>query len=150
MIADVQSCPSLCDPMDCSRPGATVLHYLPELAQTQVHWVSGTIQPSHPLLPPSPPVLNLSQHQSLFQWVNSSHQRAKVLNLQLQHQSFQWIFRADFLQDWQVWSLVLIIFWGLHPHDLIISPQFCLILTSYWGLRFQNLNFGRTHSVHSS
>ena len=61
-------------------------------------------QPSHPLLSPSPPALNLSQHQGLFQWVSSSHQVTKVLEFQLQHQSFQWIFRTDFLQDWWVWS----------------------------------------------
>ena len=83
-----KSCPTLCEPMDCSMPGFPVLHQLPELAQTHVHWVSDAIQLSHPLSSPSPPALNLSQHQSLFQWVSSSHQVAKVLELQLQHQSF--------------------------------------------------------------
>ena len=68
-----------------------------ELVQTHVHWVSDAIQPSSPLLCPSPPVFNLSQHQGLFQWVGSSHQVAKVLEFQLQHQPFQWIFRTDFL-----------------------------------------------------
>ena len=67
-----QSCPTLCDPMGCSTPGFPVLHHLPEFAQTHVHWVSNAIQPSHPLLSPSPPVFNLSQQQSLFQWVGSS------------------------------------------------------------------------------
>ena len=62
------------------------------------------LEPSHPLSPPSPPAINLSQHQGLFQWVGFSHQVAKVLELQLQHQSFQWIFRVDFLYDWLVWS----------------------------------------------
>ena len=62
---------TLCNPMDCIKPGFPVLHYLPEFAQTHVHWVSEAIQPSHPLLPPSPPPLNLSQHQGLFQWVCS-------------------------------------------------------------------------------
>ena len=76
----------------------------PELAQTHVHQVGDAIQPSHPLLSPSPPAFNLSQHQGLFQWVSSSHQVAKVLESQLQHQSFQWIFRTDFLWDWLVWS----------------------------------------------
>ena len=66
-----QSCWTLCNPMDCSTPGFPVFHYVPEFAQTQVHWVSDAIQPSHPLLPPSPPALNLFQHQSLFQWVGS-------------------------------------------------------------------------------
>ena len=82
-----QSCLTLCDPMDCSTPGLPVHHQLPEFTQTHVHWVSDAIQPSHPLSSPFPPALNLSQHQGLFQWVSSSHQVAKVLELQLQHQS---------------------------------------------------------------
>ena len=90
--------------MDCSTPGLLVHHQLPAFTQTHVHWVSDAIWPSHPLLSPSPPALNLSQHQGLFQWVSSSHQVAKVLELQLQHQSFQWIFRTDFLQDGLVGS----------------------------------------------
>ena len=68
-----KSCPTLCDPMDSSTPGFPVLHYLPEFAQTHGHWVHDAIQPSHPLSPPSPPALNFSQHQGLFQWVSSSH-----------------------------------------------------------------------------
>ena len=92
-----QSCPTLCDPIDCSMPGFTVHHQLPELAQTLVHRVGDTIQPSHPLSPLSSPAFNLSQHQGLFQSVSSSHQVAKVLEFQFQHQSFQWIFRTDFL-----------------------------------------------------
>ena len=85
------------NPMDCSTPGLPVHHQLPELAQTHVHRVGDAIQPSHPLSSPSPPTFNLSQHQGLFQWVSSSHQVARVLEFQLQHQSFQWIFRTDFL-----------------------------------------------------
>ena len=92
-----QSCPTLCDPMDCSTPGFPVLHYLPEFAQTHAHEVDDAIQPSHPLSPPSPPALILSQYQSLFQWVDFLHQVDKVLKFQLQHQSFPWIFRVDFL-----------------------------------------------------
>jgi len=92
-----QSCPTLCDPTDCSTPGLPVHHQLPEPTQTHVHWVGDAIQPSHPLLSPSPPTFNLSQHQGLFKWVNSSHQVAKVLEFQPQHQSFQGIFRTDFL-----------------------------------------------------
>ena len=76
--------------MDCSMPGFSVRHLLPELAQTHVHWVSDVIQPSYPLSSPSPPAFNLSQHQGFFQWVSSSHQVIKVLEFQLQHQSFQW------------------------------------------------------------
>ena len=95
------SCPTLWNPMDCSTPGLPVYHQLLELAQTHVHWVSDAIQLSHPLSSPSPPVFNLSQHQGLFQWVSSLHQVAKILEFQLQHQAFQWIFRTDFFRmDW--------------------------------------------------
>ena len=92
-----QSCPTLCDPMDHSTPGLPVHHKLPEFTQTHVHWLGDAIQPSHPLSSPSPPALNLSQHQGLFQWVSSSHQVAKVLEFQPQHQSFQWTPRTDLL-----------------------------------------------------
>jgi len=87
----------LCDPMDCSTPGFPVHHQLPEFTQTHVHWVCDAIQPSHPLSSPSPLSFDLSQHQGLFQWVSSSNQVAKALVFQLQHQSFQWIFRTDLL-----------------------------------------------------
>ena len=78
-----QSCPTLCDPMNRSTPGLPVHHQLPEFTQTHVHQVGDAIQPSQPLSSPSPPALNPSQHQSLFQWVNSSHEVAKVLEFQL-------------------------------------------------------------------
>ena len=84
-------------PMDCSMPGFPVLHHLPELAQSRVHWVSDAIQSSHLLSSLYPPAFNLSQHQGPFQWFDTSYQVAKVLELQLQHQSFQWIFRVNFL-----------------------------------------------------
>ena len=90
--------------MHCSTPGSPVLHHLLQFAQTHIHWVSDTIQPSQSLSPASPLAVNLCQHQDLFQWVSSSHQVAKVLELQLKHQSFQWRFRVDFLPDWLVWS----------------------------------------------
>ena len=99
-----QSCPTPCDPMECSMPGFPVYNQLLELVQTHVHWAGDTIQPSHPLSLPSPPALNPSQHQGLFQGVNSLHQVAKVLELQLQHQPFPCIFRTDFLYNWLVWS----------------------------------------------
>ena len=99
-----QSCLTLCDPMDCSTPGFPVHHQLLEFAQTHVHWVSDAIQPSHPLSSPSLPTFNLSQHQGLLQWVSSSYQVAKLLEFQLQHQSFQWTFRTDFLCNWLVQS----------------------------------------------
>ena len=92
-----QLCPTLCDPTYCSTPGLPVHHQLPEFTQTHVHWVGDAIQPSHPLSPPSPPALNLSQPQGLFQWVNSSHQVAKVFEFQLQQQNFQWTPRTDLL-----------------------------------------------------
>ena len=86
----VQAGLTLCDPMDCSPPGFSVLHRPLEFAQTQVHDVSDAIQPSRPLSLCSPPAFNLFQHQGLFQWVSCSHQVAKVLELlHLQHQSFQ-------------------------------------------------------------
>ena len=88
--------------MDCSMPGFPVFHYLLEFTQTHVHWVGDAIQPSNPLLPLSTPGLNLSQNKGLFQWVDSSHQVTKVL--ELQHQPFQWIVRIDFLKDWRIWS----------------------------------------------
>ena len=90
--------------MDCSMTGFPIHCQLLELTQTHVHWASDAIQPSHPLSSPFPPTFNLSQPQGLFQWVSSLHQVAKVLELQLQHPSFQWIFRVDFLQDWLIWS----------------------------------------------
>ena len=86
-------CPTLCNPMDCSVPGFPVLHHLLEFAQAHVHLVGDAIQPSYPLSSTSPPVFNLSQHRGLFQWVSSSHQVVKLLELQLQHQSLN-------IQDW--------------------------------------------------
>ena len=91
------TCLTLFDPMDCSLPALSVHHQLPELAQTHVHGINDAIQPSHPLSSPSPPAPNPSQHQGFFQRVTSSHQVARVLEFQLQHQSFRWTFRIDFL-----------------------------------------------------
>ena len=87
--------------MDCSSLGLPVHHQLMEFTQTHVHWVGDALQPSHLLSSPSPPTFNLSQHQGLFQRVSSSYQVTKVLKFQLQHQSFQWIFRTDSSRmDW--------------------------------------------------
>ena len=99
-----QSCPTLCDPMNRSTPGLPVHHQLLEPTQTHVHWVGDAIQPSHPLSSPTLPALNLSQHQGLFKWFSSLDQLALVLEFQLQHQSFQWIFRTDFPLNWLVRS----------------------------------------------
>ena len=90
-----QSCPALCDAMSCSTPGLPVQHQLPEPTQTHVHWVGDAIQPFHTLLYPSPPALNLSQHQGLFKWISSSHQVARILEWQIvlfliAHVCFHW------------------------------------------------------------
>ena len=98
------SCPTLCDPMNCSTPGLPVHHHLLESTQTHVNWVADAVQQSHPLSSPSPPAPSPSQHQGVFKWVSSSHQVAKVLELQLQHQSFQWTPRTYLLQDGLVGS----------------------------------------------
>ena len=89
--SDAQSC------LFATSWTAACHHQLLELAQTHVHHIGDAIQPSYPLSSPSLPVFSLSEHQGLFHWMNSSHQVAKVLELQFQHQSFQWIFRTDFL-----------------------------------------------------
>ena len=91
-----QSCPTLCDPMDCSMPGFPVLHSLLELAQTRVHWIDDAIQPSHPLSPASPPAFSLSQHPGLVQWAGSSHQVAQVSECQPQHRSCWGAFSVHF------------------------------------------------------
>ena len=92
-----QSCPTLCDPVNRSMPSLPVHHQLPEFTQTPVHRVSDAIQPFQPLSSPSPPAPNPSQHQGLFQWVNSSRKVAKVLEFQLQYRSFQWTLGTDLL-----------------------------------------------------
>ena len=94
-VGDGQGSLACCSPWDCSMPGLPVHHQHPEFTQT--HWVGDAIQPSHPLSSPSPPALSLSKHQGLFKWVSSSHQVAKLLELQLQHQFFQWTPKTDFL-----------------------------------------------------
>ena len=95
-----QSCPTLCDPRDCSTSGLPVHHQPLKPTQTHVYRIGDAIQPSHPLSS-SPPTFNLSQHQGLFKWVSSSHQVAKVLEFQLQHQSFQWTpGLISFTRDW--------------------------------------------------
>ena len=99
-----QSCATLCDPMNRSTPGLPVHHHLPEFTQTHIHWVGDAIQPSHPRSSPFPPAPNPSQHHSLSQWVNSSHEVAKVLEFQLYHNSFQRTPRADLLQNGLVGS----------------------------------------------
>ena len=96
-----QSCLTLCKPMDCSTPGLPVHYQLLEFTQTHVHWVSDAIQPSHPLLSPSPPTFYLSQHQGLFKWVSSSHQVAKVLEFCFNiSPSNEYLELISFRMDW--------------------------------------------------
>ena len=121
-----QLCLTLHDPMNCSTAGFSVNHQLPEFTQTHVHWLSDAIQPSHPLSSPSPPAPNPSQHQTLFQWVNSSHQMAKVLESQLQHHSFQRNPRADLLQNGLVGSPCS----PRDPQESSSTPQFKSINSS--------------------
>ena len=102
-----QSWPTLCDPMNRSTPGLPVHHQLLEFTQTHVHWVGDAIQPSHPLLSPSPLAFNLSQHQGLFQWVSSSHQVANVLEFQLQHQVLPMNIQNSFPLGWTGWISLL-------------------------------------------
>ena len=112
--------------MDYSTPGLPVHHQLQEFTQTHVHWVGDAIQPSHPLSSPFPPTFDLSWHQGIFQWVSSSYQVAKVLEFQLQHQSFQWIFRTDFLYDGLVGSPCSL----KDPQESSPTPQFKSINSS--------------------
>ena len=121
----------LCDPMNRSTPGLPVHHYLPEFTQTHIHRVSDAIQPSHPLLSPSPPPPNPSQHQGLFQWVSSSPQVAKELELQHQHQPFQ-------IQGWfplQLTGLISLQSKGLSrifSNTTVKKHQFSGTQTSLW------------------
>ena len=91
-----QSCLTLCNPIDCSTPGLPVPHHLPKFPQVHVDCNGNVTLPSHPLMPSSP-ALSLSQHQGLFQCVSCLYQMTKIMEFQLQHQSFQWVFKVDFL-----------------------------------------------------
>ena len=134
--------------MDCHTTGIPVHHQFPKFTQTHVLWVGDAIQPSHPLLSASPPALNHSQHQDLFKWVSSSHQVAKVLEFQLQHQSFQWIFRTDFLEDGLVGS-------PCSPRDSqesSLAPQFKSINSSALSFPYGSIltsmhDYGKNHSL---
>ena len=105
--------------MNCSTPGLPIHHQLPKFTETNVHRVGDAIQPSHPLSSPSPPAFSLSQHHSLFKWVSSPHQVVKVLEFQLQHQSFQWTARTDLLYDGLVGS-----HWVQGTLESSLTPQF--------------------------
>ena len=122
----------VCDSMDCSRPGFCVHHQLLELVQTHVCRIGDAIQPSHPLSSPSPPAFNLSQHQGLLQWSSSSYQVAKVLELQLHHRSFQWIFRTIFLIQTQFISVSNNSFIEISftCHTIHLFPMYSLVILS--------------------
>ena len=109
--------------MDCSTPCLPVPHHLPEFAQVHVHCISDAVQPSHLLVPSSPSALHLSQHQGLFQWVVCLHQMSKILELLLQHQFFQWIFRVDLLDVQGTLKNLL----QHHSWKAINSSVFCLL-----------------------
>ena len=124
-----QLCPTPCDPMNHSRPGLPVHHQLPEFTQIHVHWVGDAIQPAHPLSSPCPPACNLSQHQGLIQWVGSSHQVAKVLELHLKSKGLQarqkvyseGIDLGVSFQKWEKFSFqsaLVLVFLLLHPSSL--------------------------------
>ena len=128
-----QSCPTLCDPMDCSTPGLTVHHQLLDFSQTHVHWVSDAIQPSHPLLSPSPPTFNLSQHQGLSKWVSSSHQVAELLEFRFNiSPSNEYSGLISFRMDWyRINRTTIYTQNGWEPHvilALIILIISCIIL----------------------
>ena len=153
----VQS-PTLCDPVDCSMSGLP--HYLLEVAQVHVHWIIDAIQPSHPLSPSSPSAFNLSQHQRLLQWVGSSHQVVKVLELQLQHQTFS---KYSGLISFQIdWFDLLVVQGTLKSlfrhHNLKESifrcsafyfPNYSPILSQCWGsfFLFFDLSFKTTFTL---
>ena len=138
----------LCRPMDRSMPGLPVHQQLPEFTQTHVHWVGDTIQPYHLLSSPSPPAFNLSQHQGLFKWVSSSHQVAKVLEFQLQHQSFhEHPGLISFRMDWLDF-LVVQDAQGSSP-----TPQFKRINSSLLSFHYSPTSpsihdYWKTHSFH--
>ena len=121
--------------MDCSTAVLLVHHQILELTQTHVHWVGDANQPSHPLWSPCPPALNLCQHWGLFQWVGSLLQVAKVLELQLQHQSFHWIFRVHLLCDVLVWSPCC----PSNSQESSPAPQFKSISSSVLSLLWTSL-----------
>ena len=127
-----QSCLTLCDPMDSSTPALFVLHHLSKFAQVHVHCIGDAIQSSHPLTPPSSSALYLSQHQGLFQWVSCLHQMIRILELQLQHRSFQWVLRVDFPCLTGLISLLSKGLLGVFPSTTVQRHQFFSTPPSLW------------------
>ena len=142
-----KSCPTLCNPMNCSTLGFPILHYLPKFAQTHIQWVDDAIQPSHPLLPPYSPALNLSQHQGLFQWDSSSHQVAKVLDFQLQRS-----LEPMNIQGWfplGLSGLISLLSKGLSrvfSSTTIWNHQFFGIQPSFWSTLISIHDYWKNHS----
>ena len=142
-----QSCPILCHPMNSSTPGLPVRHQLLEFTQTHVHRVGDSIQPSHPLLSPSSPAPNPSQHQGLFQWVNSSHEVAKVLEFQLQHHPSNVGISFSLFSFWEpyMWMLASLILPQYHlkwSHFLI----FFFIILLFWLDNFHDSSWSHGYS----
>ena len=139
-----KSCLTLCNHMDCSTPGFPVLHYLPEFAQTHIHWIDDAIQPSHPPSPPSP-VLNLSQHQGVFQWVGSSHQVAKSLELHFSPcNEYSGLFHLGLI------GLIFLLpkeFSGVFSDTIVQKYQFLHTQTSLWSSSHISLHdYSKNHS----
>ena len=134
--------------MDCSMHGFPVLHHLLELAQTHVHWVGNTNQQSHPLSSPSPPTFNHSQHQGLFQGFSSLHQVAKVLEFQLQHQSFQWTLKDWFPLEWTGWiSLQSKGLSRVFSNTTVQKHQFFGVQPSLWSSSYPYMTTGKTTAL---
>ena len=133
--------------MDCSMPGLPVPHCLSEFAQVHVHWVSDAIQPSHPLPPSSPFAFNLSEHRGLFQWVSSWDQMAKELELQLQHQSSQWVFSVEYSTLCISTCILPVLFlWRpLTDEPGYMAGMWLSQILSYWPLYFPSCVY-RAHS----
>ena len=136
-----KSCPAFCDPMNCSTPGFPVLNCFLEFIQTPVCWVHDAIQPSHPLSSPFTLALYLSQHQGLFQWVGSLHQVAKVLELQLQHQSFQWIFKVDFPYMYVCVYIYICVCVYIYSHTYVYYIYACMYIWKSLNFFIQNQRF---------
>ena len=143
-----QSFPTLCGPMNCSMPGLPVHHQLPEFTETHVHWVSDAIQPSHPVSSPSPPAPNPSQHQSLFQWVNSLHEVAKVhILLKPGLENFEHYFTSmwddcNCAVVWAFFGIAFLWYWNENWHFPVLWPLLSFPnLLAYWVQHFHSIIF---------
>ena len=144
IVVQSQSCPALCDPVDCSTPGFPVLHCLPDLAQTHARWVGDAIQPSHPLSPPSPPAVYLLQHQGLVQWVGSLHQVAKYWHFSSNiSASKEYSGLISFKIDWFYFLEVQRLL-RVFPSTTAQEHQFFSAQLSLWSNSHPHMTTGRT------